>query len=163
MESHLNFPPVQVTRNNTSHTPILFFSLEKINNLCSVCGYTQTFFYIALYTHARTSTHTKCGLKYNAICAVTLETVAPFDQMQMSCLAVLSTLLPSPYHQPPPSQSSHSGLSQLGLNDLWTSCDGVASTRLTTEGLSHRSRVTRLGQKKAPLTIAHWVAWGCRF
>lgn len=72
--------------------------------------------FLSLHAHTHAHTHTKSGLKYNAICAVTLETVVPFDKMQMSCLAILLTLLPSPYH--PPTSPHPASPATLGFHSL---------------------------------------------
>lgn len=50
--------------------------------------------------------------KHNTICALTLETVVPFDKMQISWAVFIKECTPSPF--PPAFTYCHSGPSQLG-------------------------------------------------
>lgn len=61
--------------------------------------------------------------KHNTICALTLETVVPFDKMQMSWAVFIKECTPSPF--PPLSLTATVGPHSWGLNALQAACVGM--------------------------------------
>lgn len=106
--SHINLPLAQVATNNTLDTP----SLERRKEKKSIL---------------KTSS---LSPKHNTICALTLETVVPFDKMQMSSAVSFFLFLSRSYPQPIPRLPipwlPQWALTAGGLKALQAACVGVA-------------------------------------